>query len=77
MMDEYKNQENAKLEEAFQDISKSILVSEAIVGVPVETVYDPSNRDPSMPAIESFPPVEDLSSNDAQGRIHTDLNSTH
>ena len=78
MMEEYKNQENAKLEEAFQDISKSISVSEAIVSVPVETVYDPSNRDPSMPAIESFPPVEDLSSNDAQGvRIHADLNSTH
>jgi hypothetical protein len=77
MMEEYKNQENAKLEEAFQDISKSISVSEAIVSIPVETVYDPSNRDRSMPAIESFPPVEDLSSNDAQGRIQTDLNSTH
>jgi hypothetical protein len=77
MMEEYKNQENAQLEEAFQDNSKSTSVSEAIVSVPVETVYDPSNRDPSMPTIESFPPVEDLSSNDAQGRIQTDLNSTH
>src|SRR5271170_7903736 len=79
MMEEYKNQENVKLEEAFQDISKSISVSEAIVSVPAKTVYDPSNQDPSMPAIESSPPDEDLSSNYAQGvRInHSDLNSTH
>src|SRR5271170_5963508 len=82
MMEEYKNQENAKLEEAFQDSSDPISVSRETVSVPIETLYDPSTPDPSMPAIESsFLPVENAPSNDASGvpkvqSNHTDLNST-
>src|SRR5271170_1030499 len=81
MMEEYKNQENGKLEEVLQDSSNSISLSEATGSVPIETVYDSSNRDPSMPTLESFRLVDNLSSNDAQGvpkvRInHTDSDST-
>ena len=81
MMEEYKNQENGKLEEVLQDSSNSISLSEATGSVPIETVYDSSNRHPSMPTLESFRLVDNLSSNDAQGvpkvRInHTDSDST-
>ena len=81
MMEEYKNQENAKHDEVFQDSSNSVSVSPAAANIPRETGYDRPNRDTSTPAKEPSQPVKSPDANMTDSMqnnltIETDVNLT-